>query len=391
MADKTSKLAMLLGAERPATLSEYRPTVRDKLARLLMGDDTRADSFRGQVVEGLLGSTGSGTARTGVVDFVPGLGQVLQAQEAGRQLATPGQRVAGAVNLGMALPIPGTALAKKAAGKIAQKAADEIAQTVEKTAPSITAYHGSPHKFDKFDASKIGTGEGVNAFGRGLYFAENEGVARSYRDALAGRIPAGSGLRPNEAYTAAAKSFIEDGQTPEMTLGGLKKAYPHASQEDLELAIYAANPGHMYQVNIKADPNHFLDWDSTLDRQSPAVREALGGLLGDDALRASAPDVSVYNAWSTSAPYDPRTGQSVYRSLGSKEAASEKLREAGIPGLKYLDQGSRGNGAGTRNYVVFDPRIIDIMKRYGVAAPVAAAVLAAEEKSKGDNPFSPGV
>ena len=53
----------------------------------------------------------------------------------------------------------------------------------------IRAYHGSPHDFDKFDLSKIGTGEGAQAYGHGLYFAENEGVAKGYRDALAPHAP----------------------------------------------------------------------------------------------------------------------------------------------------------------------------------------------------------
>ena len=48
----------------------------------------------------------------------------------------------------------------------------------------ITAYHGSPHDFDKFSLDAIGTGEGAQAYGHGLYFADSEGVARSYRDAL---------------------------------------------------------------------------------------------------------------------------------------------------------------------------------------------------------------
>ena len=48
----------------------------------------------------------------------------------------------------------------------------------------IKAYHGSPHDFDRFDLSKIGTGEGAQAYGHGLYFADNEAVARSYRDTI---------------------------------------------------------------------------------------------------------------------------------------------------------------------------------------------------------------
>ena len=38
-------------------------------------------------------------------------------------------------------------------------------------------WHGSPHKFDKFDSSKIGTGEGAQAYGHGVYFAESPDVA----------------------------------------------------------------------------------------------------------------------------------------------------------------------------------------------------------------------
>ena len=38
---------------------------------------------------------------------------------------------------------------------------------------AATVWHGSPHKFYAFDASKIGTGEGAQAYGHGLYFAGN--------------------------------------------------------------------------------------------------------------------------------------------------------------------------------------------------------------------------
>src|SRR6185312_13801657 len=56
----------------------------------------------------------------------------------------------------------------------------------------IKAYHGSPHDFDAFDLSKIGTGEGAQAYGHGLYFAENPAVAGAYRNLAAapGPLPA---------------------------------------------------------------------------------------------------------------------------------------------------------------------------------------------------------
>ena len=51
-------------------------------------------------------------------------------------------------------------------------------------AMAIPVFHGSPHKFDKFDMSKIGTGEGAQAYGHGLYFADNPNVAKWYGDKL---------------------------------------------------------------------------------------------------------------------------------------------------------------------------------------------------------------
>tara|TARA_Y100000593_G_scaffold86278_1_gene164702 strand:+ start:830 stop:2626 length:1797 start_codon:yes stop_codon:yes gene_type:complete len=54
-----------------------------------------------------------------------------------------------------------------------------------------TVWHGSPHKFDKFDMSKIGTGEGAQAYGHGLYFAENPNVAKSYAEALGAKVNMG--------------------------------------------------------------------------------------------------------------------------------------------------------------------------------------------------------
>jgi hypothetical protein len=45
------------------------------------------------------------------------------------------------------------------------------------------------------------------------------------------------------------------------------------------------------------------------------------------------------------------------------EGTSQMLREAGIPGIKYLDQASRGTGKGTRNLVLFSDENIKILKR----------------------------
>ena len=47
------------------------------------------------------------------------------------------------------------------------------------------AWHGSPHDFDEFDLGAIGSGEGNQAHGWGLYFAKNKKVSDVYRRELA--------------------------------------------------------------------------------------------------------------------------------------------------------------------------------------------------------------
>ena len=66
-------------------------------------------------------------------------------------------------------------------------------------AKGISAYHGSPYDFEKFDLTKIGTGEGAQAYGHGLYFAENPAVAEDYRKQLWSGIIRNIGARCNGA------------------------------------------------------------------------------------------------------------------------------------------------------------------------------------------------
>mgnify|MGYP000117172261 CR=1 FL=1 len=50
------------------------------------------------------------------------------------------------------------------------------------------AWHGSPHKYLKPDLSKIGTGEGAQAYGHGFYSAEAKNIGEIYRNDLSGQI-----------------------------------------------------------------------------------------------------------------------------------------------------------------------------------------------------------
>lgn len=275
---------------------------------------------------------------------------------------------------------------------------DEPAAAPKKT---VKAFHGSPHNFDEFSADKIGTGEGAQAYGHGLYFAEEEGVARTYRDELS----------------------------------------PKAK-------------GRMYEVSIDADPDDFIDWDQPITKkQADAAFASLGDVRpvklrsGHYGLTMVGKDGSgkiiqgVNEATAEDAlrmlrlSFDELTGKNADALLagihGDKAIAARALSDAGVPGIKYLDQGSRGTSGGelidtfqkdgkwfskirvknragagfseptdtfttsaphatkeaaeewaqskinqgTRNYVVFDPRLVKIVKKYGVAGALTAGLL----------------
>jgi hypothetical protein len=108
-----------------------------------------------------------------------------------------------------------------------------------------------------------------------------------------------------------------------------------------------------------------LDWDAPLSQQAPEVQQALKPLLDEiranvnnpDPARRTLPDV-IQRLESGEV-----TGQALYHWLTTPGYPATKLQKAGIPGIKYLDQGSRAAGEGTRNYVTFSDAILKILER----------------------------
>ena len=70
----------------------------------------------------------------------------------------------------------------------------------------LEAWHGSPHKFDKFSMDAIGTGEGAQAYGHGLYFADSRDVATGYKNAL----EKGGGLSNDDTMARVLNSVNGD-------------------------------------------------------------------------------------------------------------------------------------------------------------------------------------
>jgi hypothetical protein len=336
-------------------------------------------------------------------------------------------------------------------GPVPTMYSNPIAGLLDNPKSGITAYHGSPHSFDKFSMDKIGTGEGAQAYGPGLYFAENEGVARGYRDALSGRnyrMAGGSDEAANMFGRDVVDIFESSGGNRgeiSNTLGRLRNQVTQGLQEagvnsisklddnfnplfvaDIKatndraerLAAFLRSDyakldeGSMYEVNINANPEDFLDWERPMSEQPQVVRDFAKTrwqqIYGRD------PDPSIEGEYiaKMASPQSGIDNPDWLLRGGPADDQRERLRAAGIPGIRYLDAGSRsftpttikdtpsgselywGNDprpvdvfptrqaaeeaakqfdTRSRNYVVFDENLINIVKKYGIAG--AAAML----------------
>jgi hypothetical protein len=256
----------------------------------------------------------------------------------------------------------------------------------------FTTYQGSPHLFEptpknplgEFSNTKIGSGTGGQSEGMGHYTAENEAIAKHYRNLLSNRnspeqVALTMDLEANTGLQMPVTSGIATAKSPRQEAADyaavLERSPPHwpdyverldqaarlrAHLPNIpEEAVPPPGPGHMYEVKINADPERYLNWDKPLNEQHPDVQAALKK-VGYDAAEIPS-DVN----WNM-API----GKDVVRELQSKygkAAAADMLNEAGIPGVRYLDAGSRSGGEGTHNYVTFDPAKMEIIRRYGLA------------------------
>ena len=332
---------------------------------------------------------------TDVAGFAPGGGLVQAWQDSGRGLANlkAGNYGQAAADYGsMALNTAGELLPVAKLGMAmlpAAKGINALADVGKVEPQGITAYHGSPHDFDRFDMSKIGTGEGAQAYGHGLYFAESEGIAKGYRDRIAGAewidkrgVPQqtnlilgdvvaqlrkdGMGLIDAEENASFWSMVARDGDKVSNLPGyaSIKKVLD-------EKGIKLREKGALYQVRINANPDDFLDWDKPLSEQA-AVWKRIAKDWGGEAEAADRlnlnPSVATGQQYMNAVA--PQGRGDAFRGL------SERLKEQGIPGIKYLDGGSRGAGDGTRNFVVFDDKLVEILKKYGwvpgMAIPAAA-------------------
>jgi hypothetical protein len=244
---------------------------------------------------------------------------------------------AGAMALGRA----GERMAERVVPQVMERGglpAEMLGAMAQGTQSPATVFHGTPHLFNKFDASKIGTGEGAQVYGHGLYLAESPDVAKQYKETLAHK--AYSKLeqvdRNNYRVTAPDGTVITEG----VPLGPATRAK----------GAFDAQAGNLMQVDLPDEQiAKMLDFDKPLSEQSEFVRKAIqeneldyvpdrftGGRLLEELHKGFAPDV-----------------------------AAKHLREAGIPGIRYLDQNSRA----VPN--ITNKRLADLYAKHGGNADAA--------------------
>lgn len=277
----------------------------------------------------------------------------------------------------------------------------------------IKAWHGSPHDFDQFSMKHVGSGEGAQAYGHGLYFAENKGVAQSYRDAL-GKYTY-DGMPVTRSSPDGVQEIVRRMNSDGRLLGGQKKQISAAEAKILVMnriskeiehrtnygntipeserygnSIYidaykklydevaSIDPklfekgGKMYRVEINADPARFILYDEPLAKQPKQIMDA-----AISAMKAQNPKANEQTIRNQLQQWTG--GDLVHRLDGPKFA--KQMADAGIPGIKYLDGGSRTAGAGTNNYVIFDDTLIKIAEKYGMVIPGPNGLPAVSEEN----------
>lgn len=268
--------------------------------------------------------------------------------------------------------------------------------TFDKNNPNIyyqPGYHGSASKFDNFDLTHIGTGEGAQAHGWGVYIAGNRDTAEGYRKRLAETkyLYDGKKVGINDLADVLAvynderekrlrfwKTLKEDYQT---FINDIKKGvgpYANSTEEERQKEIDYDNKeiedinkkidflenadkskitttgGQVYEVDIPNN-NVLLDEQKTFEEQPKKVQEALEKIAKDYGIKVKGKVQAGVN-------FHDITGKYAYNQLagklGGQKAASQKMLEYGIEGITY-----DGKQDG-RCYVVFDDKAVKILNTF---------------------------
>lgn len=280
-------------------------------------------------------------------------------------------------------------------------------------------YHGSPHVFDKFALSAIGTGEGTQAHGWGLYFAGNKETAERYREKLSRGIP-----RPDDVLIYDGKEYLPDDKSimrealdyvndrgskdkaarvlaklkddsefyakfwkdNEKYMAENKKSAEHYAEllrivEGLDPKKFTFKKGKLYEVEIP-ESELLLDENKTFNQQPKHVQD----ILLAEFKRAVANDGLEFAAEKTATLADTNArvlqnfiygeqmqGWSLYNGLVSVRNAQTGLPDRADLGARFVSgwlnrigiKGITYNGRQDGQcYVIFDDKAVDILNLY---------------------------
>lgn len=249
---------------------------------------------------------------------------------------------------------------------------------------AATVWHGSPHLFSKFDASKIGTGAGAQVFGQGLYLAEAPEVAQKYADDL-------SSLRKTQPQLY--KVDLPDEQVAQMLDWDKPLSEQPKAVRDKVQNIYRQYVSPEIKVNVYKDgkllatddPNFSLaqkiaseGYDSVFNKAQKSLEEASKSLPpGHALLKAKQNTLEKIKRLQNSSieqkvvkrglSMKEVTGADLSKAIENSGNGVDVLKNLGISGIRYLDQGSRGVGQGTSNFVIFpgNEDMLTILERNG--------------------------
>ena len=269
------------------------------------------------------------------------------------------------------------------------------------------AYNGSPSRFDNFSTDYIGTGEGNQAHGWGLYFAKNKNVSEGYRERLTygqydkvlykneeitdntkkrrlkaiydtpfggknfvieqindsineiqSRIDRYKNNLNNETNEYQIETYKGAIKSLENEISDFKKDIEFYKNIDIDDISVERNQGQLYEVDIPED-DVLLDEDKKFSEQPKQVQHAFRNLLNDEYFSYGS-DFKQIKEDLVSAINDDLNGKSLYKTLArlDAETASKTLNKYGIKGIKYNGQQDG------ECYVIFDDKAVEILKTY---------------------------
>ncbi len=212
----------------------------------------------------------------------------------------------------------------------------------------IEAWHGSPHKFDKFSMDNIGTGEGAQAYGHGLYFADEFDVAKGYQprsydaeEVMLARYKAAE--RAEDYETMEIWEAAMQHETPNEILsrynsGEYGDEFAGKAQAVADELRELPSRGSLSRVHLDVDPDTLLDWDKPLSEQSEAVQNAVRSSYTKSNLDGMTDDefYSVMQNIDSNGVYSRDAQMAEFGSVTSKDDILADMAEYNPEGLAEL-------------------------------------------------------